>query len=352
VTKRLQTPGADSLRPLRRENGLAPEDAEIAASFSEPLPPFSEIAAARIRRRLEQERAHAGHRPAFPMWLKVTVGVAASLFLLETAAAAAISAWPAMHDRFWAAVAARMPPSGKQRLPAEPAAAIPSPSPNLAAPPGAAERGAEPPAPIPSVPPNAAADATAPPPRHLAAPHPVGVAPARPEPAAHSESLDDELALYLQALEQLNRDRAPTLALSTLSAYRFKHPDGVFRGEATVAEIKAQLLLGRDAEVLALLDVMHEQGFAGVPQKSEVGLLRAELLARSARCEDALKALDPYLEPSLPADQRERALFSRASCRAQLKDFEGSRNDLRTYLREFPQGRFAAKAVQTLNSLP
>ena len=48
----------------------------------------------------------------------------------------------------------------------------------------------------------------------------------------------------------------------------------------------------------------------------------------------------------------ERALFARASCRSHLKDFQGSRDDLRRYVREFPQGRFLPKVLQIVDRLP
>jgi regulator of sirC expression with transglutaminase-like and TPR domain len=53
--------------------------------------------------------------------------------------------------------------------------------------------------------------------------------------------------------------------------------------------------------------------------------------------------LAPYLEEGSPTADRERALYARAACRAQLGDTDGSKADLRAYLSEFPQGRFAAK---------
>jgi len=132
-------------------------------------------------------------------------------------------------------------------------------------------------------------------------------------------------------------------ALGTLRAYRFQHPNGLFRNEAAIAEIRAELILGRETEALSLLDVMHARSFAGVPQASELALLRAELLGRADRCDEALPALAPYLEGGIPAADRERALYAQAACRAQLGDADGSRADLRAYLSEFPQGRFAAK---------
>jgi hypothetical protein len=112
------------------------------------------------------------------------------------------------------------------------------------------------------------------------------------------------------------------------------------------------MMLDRDAEALTLLDAMHEQKFEGVSQAKELGLLRVELLARAGRCKDALPAIEPYMRSSGASGDRERALFARATCRAQLHDSDASREDLRAYLREFPHGRFAAKALQAVDALP
>jgi TolA-binding protein len=161
----------------------------------------------------------------------------------------------------------------------------------------------------------------------------------------------EEVALYSRALAQLNLKRDPAGALGTLDAYRFRYPDGMFQGEAAVARVRAEMALGRDAEALALLDAMHQRGFEGLSQVDELGLLRVELLVGAARCPEALPAVEAYLTQTAPVGQRERALFARASCRAQLKDFDGSREDLRDYLREFPHGRFAPKALQIVDSL-
>jgi regulator of sirC expression with transglutaminase-like and TPR domain len=152
----------------------------------------------------------------------------------------------------------------------------------------------------------------------------------------------------MQALSQLNAQRDPVAALGTLRAYRFQHPNGLFRNEAAIAEIRAELILGRETEALSLLDAMHARSFAGVPQASELALLRAELLGRAERCDEALPALAPYLEAGT-AGQRERALYARAACRAQLRDTDGSRADLRAYLSEFPQGRFAGRVRAQLD---
>jgi hypothetical protein len=318
--------GADSLRPLRRETAVEPEDRDVAALLGqvEPLPPASEIAEVRIRRRLEQERSDERRSHSVPIWFKAMVGVAASLFLLETAAAAAISAWPALHDRFWATVAAHLPSPGKQHLraglgvPAQTPARAHAEEPQTEAP-AADGPGIE--APAPTVP-RAVVDpfglslSKPEPARPLASRHALAASSPRPEAAPRPPSAEAELALYSRALAQLNLEHDPAAALGTLSVYAFKYPNGILRGESLIAQLKAELTLGRDAEVLGLLDAMDAESFAGVPQAQEVRFLRAELLVKAARCNDALQSLTPYLDPSTPPGLRERALSLRATCRA------------------------------------
>jgi hypothetical protein len=353
VNNRFPDKGVDSLKPLRRETNLSTDDAEIAAIFAEPLPPLSEIAVARIRRRLEApDRSHS-----MPMWLRWAVAVAAALFLLETATAAAISTWPALKQRFWAMVTSQMPSSAKQHLVTQFQSSVLPSSPDRTAearPKAPAVAPMEAPAPVPSVAPAEMsplpsalnpATAIASRPAHkasLASAAPVGRPP----------SADAEIALYSHALSQLNVDHDPAAALGTLGVYAFKYPNGILRRESTIAQLKAEMMLGLDTQALGLLDAMNEEAFAGFPKGPEARLLRAELLVRATRCEEAIQALDQYLEASVAPEQRAEALLLRASCRSQLDDFEGSREDLRTYQRDFPNGVLNPDSFETMIHSP
>ncbi len=161
---------------------------------------------------------------------------------------------------------------------------------------------------------------------------------------------DPDVALYTRALSQLNVEHDPTAALGTLEAYRFQHPNGLFRGEAAVAEVRAELLLRRNSEALALLDAMQARAFDGVPQASELRLLRAELLGQVDRCGDALPVLAEYLADSLPAEERERARYARACCLSNLGDLTGRARELaRAHSGvSFRRSRFASKVRQSL----
>jgi hypothetical protein len=278
------------------------------------------------------------------MWLRWVVGVAAALFLLETATAAAIASWPALKQRFWATVASQIPSSAKPVL-ADLKPSTQPPSQALLA-----KAKVDAPAFAPSMGQAVVSKAIPTVTRQLASKRSAASTP--PAPTARPSSREAEIALYSRALAQLNVERDPATALGTLGVYEFKYPNGILRNEATIARVKADVMLGLNAEALELLDAMNEQAFAGFPKRSEARLLRAELLVRARRCEEALQTLGQYLEPSAVPEQRGQALILRASCRSQLNDLEGSRDDLRTYLREFPNGPLATTAMETMKSLP
>jgi hypothetical protein len=350
VSKRFSARGADSLIPLRQETNLSAEAEEIAELFRTPIPPLSQMAAARIRRKLEAVQPARRTAP----WFRWVVGVAAALFLLETMTAAAITAWPPLKERFWAAVAAQHQPTSPRKRrgqsegassaeasplvwvfpggnTAEPKVAAPTPSTSIASAEVAAPSGATK--------------------RSIVAAHIRAPVPS-PAPTVRPSTAEAELALYSRALSQLNVEHDPTAALGTLGVYSFRYPQGILRKEATIAQVKAELMLGLDAQALGLLDAMNEQDFAGFPKSTEARLLRAELLVHAQRCNEVLPTLGGYLVPSVDPEQRSRALFLRGVCRSQLKDFAGSREDLSAYLREFPSGPFASKAAETLKGLP
>jgi TolA-binding protein len=72
---------------------------------------------------------------------------------------------------------------------------------------------------------------------------------------------------------------------------------------------------------------------------------RAELRAERGRCGAALNDFNPLLAAEAPPDLvTERALYGRATCRAQQGDGAGARRDLEHYLARFPSGRFADQA--------
>jgi hypothetical protein len=321
--------------PLRRVENPTPEDSELADLFRrvKPRGPLHELAVQRIRRGLEQRIGPSSSRRQ--RWIRTTLAVAASLFVFETFAALAISAWPVSRNALMRTL--RAPPR-----------VLPNPGPT-----GIAESRQVPEESQPSSP------SALPEPFAL---HAVATTPGRtrrmqeqkgarsaPGPVAAERPIDDpEVTAYLGALAELNVRNDPAKALKMLEGYRAQYPDGLFRNEVTLAEVRADVVLGRESEALALLEGMQARALDGLPQAGELALLRVELLGRANRCAEALSLLTPYLESSLPAAQLERLLFQRAACDAQLGNLESSQQDLRDYLRQFPHGRFEAELRQRI----
>jgi outer membrane protein assembly factor BamD (BamD/ComL family) len=321
-------------RPLRRDDNPAPENAELADLFRrvKPRGPLHELAVQRIRRGLEQRIGPTASRRQ--RWTRTVLAVAASLFLIETFAALAISAWPSSRRSL-------------MRTLQGPPPALPSSEPSALA-----ERGQIPddnpaPAAMPSAPSTLPSVATPGRPRRMQEEQKRVRAPS--EAIVADRTIDDaEVTAYLGALAELNVRNDPAKALSMLEAYRSQHPQGLFRDEVTVAEVRADMALGREREALALLDGMQTGGFAGLPQADELALLRVELLGRANRCPEALSLLVPDLQASLPAAQREQLLFERGACDAELGNLESSQQDLRDYVRQFPHGRFEVELRQRI----
>ena len=151
-----------------------------------------------------------------------------------------------------------------------------------------------------------------------------------------------------RAARALYADHDPLTALATLEPYLYLHPGGSLRPEMILEAVQANLDLDRTPEALGLLDGMAAQDFRGIPRASELRLLRGELLARSHRCRDALPVFEQSLGAAQPL-QRERALYGKAVCRAELGDVVGSRADLRAYVQQYPGGRFTAEAELALD---
>jgi hypothetical protein len=269
------------------------------------------------------------------------VATAAFLFFLEVAIAAVASFSPAGRSRLLHAARSLLHP-------AMPAEVAPAPMPGIA--PSSTGAMSPPLSLAPAVPaPEVSRPATASPhstPKEP--PAPGGLARrTRPHGTAVPDAVPGEVELYSRALTKLNVEHDAEGTLAALEVYRLDHPQGVFRDEALLTQIEAELSLNRDAEALALIDALQSRTLA-VPQAAQLTLLRAELLAKTRRCSEAGPLLDRYLTPGTVSSQRERALFARASCRAQLRDLDGSREDLREYLREFPHGRYVPDVLQAI----
>jgi hypothetical protein len=309
------------MRPLRSLDAPAGDELaawELLRSVDAEVT-LSELSAARILSRVNAE----ARRPAraYPRWLVAAAAVALSLLGLQVAMAAILAGVPALRHRLGAAVEHRFAHPGGV---VAGLSTVEAPPPIVAAP--------------------------------VAIPSPAGSgarrAPAALPKAPHAEpspvSSVPEVEVMTKAARALYADHDPLTALATLEPYLYLHPGGSLRPEMLLEAVQANLDLDRTPEALGLLDGMATQDFRGIPRASELRLLRAELLARSHRCREALPVFEQSLAAAQPL-QRERALYGRAVCRAELGDLAGSRADLRAYVQQYPGGRFATEAERALD---
>jgi hypothetical protein len=160
---------------------------------------------------------------------------------------------------------------------------------------------------------------------------------------ANPSALAQESRLLAGALHKLRQEHDPGQALAMLDEHRARfEAKGALEPEANVTRIEALLRLGRHDQALGLLDGLALTT-AGVGR--EMLVARAELRAERGRCGAALNDFNPLLSADAAPDLvSERALYGRATCRAQMGDGTGARTDLEQYLARFPKGRFADSA--------
>jgi tetratricopeptide (TPR) repeat protein len=157
-------------------------------------------------------------------------------------------------------------------------------------------------------------------------------------------SLAEESRLLAIAFDQLRARHDFNGALATLRLYDARFPDGKLRSEALRTRLDALTGLGNWVAALDLLDhALDERALS-----PELRVLRGELRAGAGRCAEATQDLDRALTGSGPGRLAERALYARASCRAQLGDRAAATADLNEYLERFPDGPHAAEAKERL----
>jgi RNA polymerase sigma-70 factor (ECF subfamily) len=108
--------------------------------------------------------------------------------------------------------------------------------------------------------------------------------------------------------------------------------DEKYRGVVILFEIEG--LSGE--EIAALTGTPLDQDGRG----KELHVTRGELRSLAGRCLEALPDFEVVLQSAgARSDDRARALYGRASCRARVGDTVGAEEDRERYLKEFPQLR-------------
>jgi hypothetical protein len=128
---------------------------------------------------------------------------------------------------------------------------------------------------------------------------------------------------------RVERDAKTGLAL--LDRYKAELAQNALGHEALILRVEALLDLGRDSEVLRLLD---GTALSEVAASHWLLVTRGRLRAAANRCADGVGDFDLVLAESQKPERQ--ALFGRAICRKQLGDPAGARADLERYRREFP----------------
>jgi hypothetical protein len=157
-------------------------------------------------------------------------------------------------------------------------------------------------------------------------------APAKPAPMPAEPKHSSGAAKSLSEIVRVLRvDHDAKAALALLDRHAAEMTRNALGHEALILRVEALLELGREPEVLRLLD-----GTALVDVAASHSLLvtRGRLRAAAQRCADGVGDFSLVLAESRQPDRQ--ALFGRALCRKQLGDSAGARADLERYRREFP----------------
>ncbi len=154
-------------------------------------------------------------------------------------------------------------------------------------------------------------------------------------PAQQPSALSEESRLLGEALRTLRQEKKPHEALQQLARLKAQFPDGTLANEVALAQAETLELLGRTEDALAALD-----SDATKSPRSE--LIRAQLLTKLQRYDEAIATLSKL--NSLTSE----ALWTRALCYERLHRRSEFRQDLKDYLKRFPQGSHAEQARQAL----
>ena len=154
-----------------------------------------------------------------------------------------------------------------------------------------------------------------------------------------------ESRLVNEAVKELRQNSAPQKALKLLDRYEREFPNGTLRPEADTIRVSALLAIGNHAKALARLDVLTlDQN----PRGLELFVTRGELREEMGRHQLAIADFDAA--KGAQGALRERALYGRGMAQWRSGDRVRAREELKRYLTDFPQGRFANEARKVVES--
>jgi outer membrane protein assembly factor BamD (BamD/ComL family) len=132
--------------------------------------------------------------------------------------------------------------------------------------------------------------------------------------------------------------------------YRSRFPAGALAQEADLAILEVRLRLGPSSNALRAAGRFLEHWPAS-EHAAEVTAIRGVLRQRGGDCAGALGDFDRALAARVSAGRREEALFGRASCLEAAGRTADAASAYQAYLRERPDGRFAARAREALDAI-
>ncbi len=305
----------------RKTRGESTLDSHLGEVFAHATPPgeLSSAGQARILRNL-QAQSHSP-RNRLRVWMPVFGALIALFFGSYAVATGSLSSW--LGDKRPASQSQPIVTSPPQPSPSERKSAAP---PVMAAP---------------------QTDALEEPPALAPLPPTVGKRPrvAQSQRPAKVDDRDSEVALLSRAFRALQVQGNAEAALHALDRYSDRHPKGTLAPEALATRINALVTLRRHDDALALLQAWQPRHL----NERALATTRGELQARQNTCSGAVQDFDFVLETSQSDALSERALQGRAHCRAKLGNISGAREDLESYLRMFPHGRFVKETNKALS---
>jgi TolA-binding protein len=182
-------------------------------------------------------------------------------------------------------------------------------------------------------------------PHPVAAPAPAPSSAATVDVSSPSSALAAENALYRLG-ESRRRSGDARGALDAWLEYQRRFPGGAFAEEVDLGVLETELRLGSPLALdaaeryLVLWPASH--------RAPDVHGLYGALLFRAGRPAEALAEYERALAGGPSSLRRDEALYGRAACLDRLGRADPAADAYRAYLRDLPEGRFAARARAAL----